>query len=382
MDRMAILFFYPTRLDGLGGAQISTMVLAEALRKRQHRVGMIEMSSTRSERVAERFGGPVWTVPVFHRPRHAWSWRGFVRSTYDFQRIIRTFKPDIVSLHVPWRQSFPVLGAHVIPHDWRLVVTTHSAAELRSQEAWFQRWLSRLFKRADAVTTVSKALLQDLVTLYPFVRQRSRAIQEGIDSAWLGDPSEPQQPGNERYVLYVGRLERLKGVDVLLEAWKQVHEFAPEFSLWLAGEGRELDGLRALAARLGVATRVRFMGRVHSHYLPALYRGAHLVVLPSRSHAEGLPLVLLEAGACAAVCIATRVGGVPEAIDDTVTGFLAEPESPGALADTVIRGLRMPAAERQAMGIAARKRVAAHFSLERRTAAYEELFRSLLIRRS
>ncbi len=291
------------------------------------------------------------------------------------------FKPDIVSVQCPARQSLPVIGAHVLPHTWRLVVTARAESEIRAEgtdDRWLQAWLRRLFRRADAVTAVSDALARDLIALYPFLRDRCRAIHNGIDPSWLTEPAGPEGPARQRYVLYVGRLDPSKGIDILLEAWRQVRARAPGIPLYVAGAGPETDRWRALAQHLGVAPDVRFMGRVDQGELPALYRGADLVVVPSRRRSEGLPRVLLEAGASGAVAVATRVGGAPEVIEDSLTGFLVEPDSPDALAAALLRGLGLSAAERRAMATAAARRIATWFSHDHTVAAYEELFRSLL----
>jgi glycosyltransferase involved in cell wall biosynthesis len=100
------------------------------------------------------------------------------------------------------------------------------------------------------------------------------------------------------------------------------------------------------------------------------------VVIPSRS--EGLPRVALEAGACGAVCVATRVGGIPEVIEDGVTGLLAEPESPEALADALAHALGLSPDRRQRISAAATSRIRRHFGHEQTVAAYEALFHSLL----
>lgn len=100
------------------------------------------------------------------------------------------------------------------------------------------------------------------------------------------------------------------------------------------------------------------------------------MVMPSRH--EGLPRVALEAGACGAVCVGTRVGGIPEVICEGITGFLAAPESPVALADALERALRLAPEVQRRMGAAARSRILPRFTQARCVAAYEELFHSLL----
>jgi glycosyltransferase involved in cell wall biosynthesis len=233
-----------------------------------------------------------------------------------------------------------------------------------------------LFTRADAVTAVSESLLRDLITQYPVARRRSQVIHNGIDPSWFDESHDTETTPQARYVLYVGRLEQIKGVDILLRAWQLFQANAPRVALWLAGDGSEMDDLRALSQHLGVAEQVRFLGRVQARDLGPLYRNAELVVMPSRG--EGLPRVSLEAGVCGAICVAARVGGVPEVIEDKITGFLVEPESPNALAQVLLDAIRLPLADRRRMGTAAKERIAQHFSHQKTTDAYEELFRSLV----
>jgi glycosyltransferase involved in cell wall biosynthesis len=374
--------YFPWGLDDLGGAQISVGLLADALVHRGYRVGVVEMASARSLDFACRFSGPLWTVPVLYPPRRAWSWRGVVASARHLQRIIGMFRPDIVSVHSPARQSPSVVAAHLLPHRWRLVVTARAESEIRAETAgdrWLRRWIRRLLKRADVITAVSEALRRDLIALHPFVRDRTCTIPNGLDGAWFTAPLP--RAGEARYILYVGRLEVTKGVDVLLEAWRQVQEHAAGCVLWVAGDGSEREHLRMLAERLGVTSRVLFLGRVAPQCLPTLYAGADLVVLPSRSRTEGLPRVLLEAGAAGAICVATRVGGVPEVIDDRITGFVADADSPRALAEALRHALQLSPVERDAMRTAARTRIGERFSHERTADVYEAVFGSLLASR-
>ena len=382
---MRILFYCATPLDELGGAEASALLLAEALRRRGHDVGIVESAPSRSAQTyAPPFGGPVWSIPLPTYPaRRPWLWRSFLRSMYRFQTVVRTFRPDIVSIQSACRQTLPVIGACALPHRWRLVVTAHgSDIKVYSvEDPTLRMWLSRVFTRADAVTAVSKSLLRDLITQYPVARRRrSQVIHNGIDLSWFDQSHDTPPASQARYVLYVGRLEQIKGVDILLRAWQLFQANVPRVALWLAGDGSAMDDLRALSQHLGLAEQVRFLGRIPARDLGALYRNAELVVMPSRS--EGLPLVALEAGGCGTICVATRVGGVPEVIEDKVTGFLVDPESPTALVQVMAGAIRLPLADRRRMGIAAKERIAQHFSHERTTDAYEELFRSLVVPRA
>lgn len=181
-------------------------------------------------------------------------------------------------------------------------------------------------------------------------------------------------------MLFAGRLHVVKGVDILLRAWSLVHRQLPGMALRLAGDGAELESLRALSEELAISDSVWFLGYQKQEEVAALCRGAELVVIPSRN--EGHPRIALEAGACGAVCVASRVGGIPEAIADGKTGFLTDPESPPALAEGMLRALHLPAEERRGIGQAASKYVEQKFSREAVLASHQDVFRSILRKRS
>jgi len=370
---MRILFYFGWSIDEPGGAELATQTLASGLSGRGHEVGIVETLSARPPGPAQtrRFQGPVWSVrigdPEHERPPLAQFWS-----------IVSRFRPDVLSVQCPsWAQAAPVVGALALGHYWRLAVTLHGSELLEEAERrTTSQWLDRLFSAAAAVTTVSESLCHDFTMRFPAMAHKVRVIPNGLEPHWFAHPAAPQTPPEARYVLYAGRFEPVKGLDILLRAWNRIDAPAHRVELWLAGDGAEEARLRALALRLGVAEHVRFLGRVARQDLPTLFRGAALVVLPSRH--EGLPLVALEAGACGAVCVATRAGGIPEVICDGITGLLAAPDSPAALADALDRGLRLPPEDRRRMGAAARLGISRRFTHAHCVAAYEQLFESLL----
>jgi glycosyltransferase involved in cell wall biosynthesis len=354
--------------------------LAEAFVNNGHETAILELAPTRfTQRRMHPFGGPIWSMDEVICPgRRPRSWVAFLRSLCQFQSIVSQFKPDIVSVQCPSWQSVPVVGACALPHEWRLVVTARGS-DIRVRpfvEPRIRPWLNRLFKRADGVTAVSQSLWRDLVDQYPAVRHKGRVIYNGVGPSWCASPGEPPSTSRQRYVFFAGRFHTIKGIDILLRAWKLLRPHTFDIALYLAGEGEELNNMRALSQDLGVAEHVRVVGRVPQRDLPSWYRNAEVVVIPSRN--EGLPRVALEAGACGAICVATRVGGIPEVIDDNVTGFLVEPESPDALADALLHALQLSSENRQHMGAAAKQRIQEHFTHERTVTSYENLFRSLL----
>ncbi len=165
----------------------------------------------------------------------------------------------------------------------------------------------------------------------------------------------------------VGRLEPIKGPDVLLEAAASLLPRRPHVLLVYVGDGSLRPALEARARVLGLAGQVRFAG--FRSDAPDLLAGLDVAVLPSRS--EGVPLALLEAMAAGRPMVATAVGGTPFALGDA--GLLVPSEAPAPLAEALGRLLDDPALA-VALGARARSRALARFSERAMAAAYMGLY--------
>ncbi len=178
-------------------------------------------------------------------------------------------------------------------------------------------------------------------------------------------------------MLCLGRLERVKGFDIALDAFAQVTTARPDARLVIAGEGPEADALAAQASTLGIADRVELRGRVEPDAVPRLLDTASLVLMPSRD--EGIPGVALEAALMRRPVIAARAGGLLDVVVEGETGLLVDREDPRALAAAALELLDdLPRAA--ALGEAAQRRVREHFGwqrfLERTLALYRRLART------
>jgi len=172
---------------------------------------------------------------------------------------------------------------------------------------------------------------------------RIRVIPNGVDIAALTASAAiaedaPDLPTGRPLVVFAGRLEPIKGVETIVRAAQRL----PDVTVAVVGDGPLAAELRELANELGVADRVAFLGRVPS--VPPILAAADVVVLPSFS--EGMPLVVLEALALARPVVASRVGGIPEVVEDGVTGLLVEPGDPEELAVAIERLVKDPALAR------------------------------------
>ena len=131
----------------------------------------------------------------------------------------------------------------------------------------------------------------------------------------------------------VGRLELEKGHPTLLEAWPLVLAEQPGAYLMIVGEGSRLDALHAIAREQGIERHVIFTGRRDD--IPAITAAFDVAVLPSYREAQGL--TILEAMALSRPVVASNVGGIPEMVEDGVTGLLVPPHDPPALAAAIVR---------------------------------------------
>jgi glycosyltransferase involved in cell wall biosynthesis len=147
-------------------------------------------------------------------------------------------------------------------------------------------------------------------------------------------------PPERARVLFIGVLERYKGVDVLLRAWLTVVSAIPDAELMIVGKGTRSRELRRLVASSGLERSVCFIEPVHQEELCSLLDQASCLVLPSRS--EGLGRVILESMARARPVVGSSVGGIPELIKDGCTGRLVAPDDPAALAAALISVLGDP----------------------------------------
>jgi colanic acid/amylovoran biosynthesis glycosyltransferase len=205
--------------------------------------------------------------------------------------------------------------------------------------------------------------------------------EEKVKLHYIGVDTERFTPaervGDERYILCVGRHAAVKGIDVLLRAFSRVAGRHKAVSLIQVGEGSLTGALHRLAHTLGIAGRVRFLGAQPHERIVALMRGATVFSLPSQKAANGeseaLGIVFNEASACGVPVVATRHGGIPEAVRDGETGFLVAEGDDIGLAEG-LDALLSDASLAGRMGRRGREYACETFDLRRQTRALERIY--------
>ena len=175
-------------------------------------------------------------------------------------------------------------------------------------------------------------------------------------------------------MLFVRNLIPRKAVNVLLEALQRVRTTLPDVQLIVCGTGPEHDRLQQQARQLDLDTHVKFPGWVERPTIPLYFQACDVFVLPSLT--EGSGNVLVEAGACARPSIGSNVAGIPDYVDDGVTGWLFEKGNAVDLADKLSKVLTDPQRAKQ-MGEAARRRVESKHAYGRMIASILDVFRNV-----
>lgn len=209
----------------------------------------------------------------------------------------------------------------------------------------------RVIEQLDGVFPVS-SYARELVASIGARTDHALVVSNGCDADRFAPGPVAEKPARvlgffgRPVLLSVGRLIPRKGVDTVLHALRRLAARHPELRYLVCGDGPERPHLERLAEQLRVAHMVRFLGQVPAEALPDVYRMCDIFVHAARQEqadVEGFGLVLLEASASGKPVVATRSGGVTDAVQHERTGLLCEPQDAAALAGSIARLLEEPA---------------------------------------
>jgi len=316
-----------------GGAQEHLFALLSRLDRSRYDASVIALSGGSAVRKMQRAGFP---VTVLDEPDDA-------TATGVVATLLADANPDVIHNHMYRAELVGTRSAIALGeagHRRPYIVSTVHSSRIRSDED--RRVLQSLTPQIDQLIAVSEAIEAK-------IRDEGRSgapvrlIYNGVDLSRY-DETEPCCTFREQYgiepdsvvVGVVARLEPEKGHPTLLEAWPAVLHAVPNATLLVVGEGSRHAELEQQAAALRIAHRVVFTGRRDD--VPSVTAALDVAVLPSYREAQGLSI--LEAMALSRPVVASRVGGIPEVIEDGVSGLLVAPHDPEALAAAIIRLLK------------------------------------------
>jgi glycosyltransferase involved in cell wall biosynthesis len=258
---------------------------------------------------------------------------------------------DCDLIHANWTLSGAAALAGQTLHQRPVILTVQGSDIVRAARLPVIDKLTRVvLGRCKSILALSSALAQATVAL-GIPQGRVRVIPNGVDVDHFVPPAA--ENWREPIILFVGALSEIKGCAYLIAAMPHVLEAEPKASLIVIGVGPQQLELQVLASRIGVESKVQFLGSQSPTQVRDWMRLARVFVLPSVE--EGLGVVLLEALACGTPCIGSRVGGIPDVITPDV-GLLTPVGDPAALASAIKSALTLSRDAWQGLSRAARER--------------------------
>ena len=364
---MVLESHYPAQ--GGGGAESQVRTLARGLRQQGHRVTVLTPlhrlgPQTRVSRVD---GVPVCRLrfprmrllgaPVLWLRLLAFLWRR--RRRYDAWHAHIAHHLAAICCLLGRRLGIPVLVK--VAGNWEFRHALADRRDLVSKLAFFG--LSRAYRWQ----AISQRIAGELAS-HGVPRERVLVVPNAVDAQrWASVEPSPSQATR---LLFLGRLNKVKGLDLLLEAFAKVLPDFPDSRLRLVGTGGQEQALRAQVKRLGLEGHVQFEG--HRSDLHAVLADADIAVLPS--HLEGLSNTLLECMASGLPMLVTRISGSEDLVRHGHNGWMCEPGDLDGLTHCLREALACPVPRRREMGQRARQTVLDYASLprvvERLVAAY------------
>jgi glycogen(starch) synthase len=356
-------FYFPD----VGGLEVWAHHLMQALQPRGFEFIVLASHSTRQSPDEDTVDGiRVHRFPLLQALERR-DLAAFKRATERIKRIHAEFQPDVVHVNcLPCSFLYFRAGLnHLTP-----TMTTLHAIRLTGEG--INRLTDELFRASARVTAVSQFVMRQAVEIAAHIVPRAEVVYNGKPLPEL--PPTPLSFEPPIFLVY-GRWVHDKGFDLAIEAFRQFAAQRPDARLWIAGHGLKENSLKAQAAECGLPDQVEFLGMVPPEQIPALLNRTSAVLIPSRWE-EPFGLVALEAAQMQRPVVATRVGGLPEVVEEGMTGLLIPREDPAAMAEAM-GWLASHPAQAAEMGHAGRIRAERLFSFEPMAARFEALYREV-----
>jgi glycosyltransferase involved in cell wall biosynthesis len=360
---------------GMGGAESQLLSAARVMLARGHEVVIVSLLPLGPMGVqAQSLGIRTESLEM---PRGVPDPRGLLR----LARLVQEWRPDVVHSHMVHANLLARALRLVAPVP-ALVSTIHNISEGGRLRMAAYRLTNRL---VDHMTIVSQAAADRFIREKIVPRRLLTVVPNGVDAETVRRVPAGAREALRRSLgiedrfawLAVGRFEVAKDYPNMLRAFGLARERHPESVLLLVGRGSLQSETAALAQGLGLGEAVKFLGVRED--VPVVMSAAEAYVMSSAW--EGMPMVLLEAGAAGLPIVATRVGGNHEVVLDGESGFLVPSRDATALGSAMVGLADLSPDRRRAMGRRGYEHVRQHYGLERVAQRWEEIYRDVLTRK-
>jgi glycosyltransferase involved in cell wall biosynthesis len=350
----------------VGGLESHAYFLCRELVRMGHDVTMMTSLSRPGLSAHETMDGVDVIRKWFPKNRTPVGWAAHTLYTVPhYLRLAR--KADILHAQT-FASAIPGMRAKA-KYGKPLVITLHTSHFLKlAKKPLWQPVLRRIIRSADWLLAASEEIRDVALSLYP--HPRAEAVTNGVDTEMF--VPLPRAPRTRPRLIVPRRLFEKNGVEYFVRSLPLLRREVDVEAL-LIGDGPEREKLEAIARDLKVTDIVTFAGKRPNDEMPALLADADVAVFPSLM--EATSVAALEAMSCGVPVAASRVGGLPEIVDETV-GTLFEPANPESLARAVAALLRRPSLADA--GVKARERVVTNWSVARLARRHEEIYQTLL----
>jgi glycosyltransferase involved in cell wall biosynthesis len=374
---MRLLIGSRLELTQMGGVSVVVRTLAKGCADSGDDVLLLKPGSGGPERTTVD-SIPYIRLPLRSRWYAAQPIRGFAAFLFWLPNSLRLLIALLMG------RGFDVVNLHYFDDAWmyvlwlkrlfrfRLVVSVHGDDVHGSQGPRNVRLLRKWASHIDRLVFCSAGFRDEVLTPADPLWAKSTVILNAVDV-----PGYHAVPATSRAarIVCVAHLFERKGIDTLVDAFAVLSEWCPGVELLIVGDGPERSSLEARVRRCGLSGRVTFAGLVDRARALELIRGASVFCLPSRREPFGL--VLAEAMALRTPIVATRTGGIPEAVREGQDALLVAPNDPAALAVALRRVIEDPALAEQ-LTSSAFERWRTYFRTERQVHEYRRLFQTLV----
>ena len=366
-----------------GGSPFAAYYIAINMAKRGHEISVFATSVNSKDAIEKHRNMTVY--------RYGTNFR-VISSNISFGRFLKPIKHDVNVVHTHFdAPPGPLAGLrYAKKKNVPLVVTYHGDWEAsygglvrRIGVAFHNKYLvDRLLSYADAIISPSEYYINGSRFLRKY-RDKIVVIPNGVKLSDFDITYSKEEcrkrlglPVDKKILLFFGYLAPYKGPEVLVNAMSKIIKHVPDAELVFAGKGVMREELEMLSKDLGIEKNVRFVGFVDDDLKALYYKAADIFCLPSMMGTECYPLTILEAMACGVPIVASKIGGIPDAVKDGENGLLVQPRDSELLADAIIYLLENEDV-REKMGKNGRKRVE-DYSWEKVAEMTEKVYMELI----
>lgn len=314
-----------------------------------------------------------------------------LNSGNEIKHFLDGFEPDIIHDQTPGPLALSIFR-YAKKRGIPLVSTDHAYPDNLTQQLHLPRFAKKpinvvmnkyfvsFLKRSEYGTMPTEQAVSDLLPHRKKFKVPVEALSNGIDLSRFTPGKAPAEiyarygiPKNKPIVLYVGRVDPEKSLEVLIKAFNLVLLKNPEAHLVVVGDGASRNDLEKLAEKLGIEKHTHFLGRVVGDDLPMLYRTGKVFAITSKTETQSI--VVMEAMATGLPVVAVQAGAIPELVKNGKTGYLCQPDDPTVTARSIVRILKNDSL-RQKFSKTALKNIQKHdiaYTLTRFEAIYEDV---------